>query len=38
MQFGGQVLYIQDNEAYGAYAQANEQLGINNVLQACRHS
>ena len=36
MQFGGQVLYIQDNEAYGAYAQANEQLGINRTagLQA----
>ncbi|WP_260735616.1 TonB-dependent receptor [Tunturiibacter lichenicola] len=28
-QFGGQILYIQDNEAYGAYAQANEQLGVN---------
>jgi hypothetical protein len=28
MQFGGQILYIQDNEAYGAYAQGNEQLGI----------
>ncbi len=28
MQFGGQVLYIQENYAYGAYAQANEQLGI----------
>ena len=27
MQFGGQVLYIQDNNAYGAYAQASEQLG-----------
>jgi len=26
-QFGGQILYIQDNNAYGAYAQANEQLG-----------
>ncbi|HLI78146.1 MAG TPA: carboxypeptidase-like regulatory domain-containing protein, partial [Acidobacteriaceae bacterium] len=24
---GGQVLYIQENSAYGAYAQANEQLG-----------
>ena len=36
MQFGGQLLYIQDNEAYGAYAQANEQLGINRTagLQA----
>lgn len=29
MQFGTQLLYIQDNQAYGAYAQANEQLGIN---------
>ncbi len=28
-QFGGQVLYIQDNHAYGAYAQAGEQLGVN---------
>ena len=28
-QVGGQVLYIQDNHAYGAYAQANEQLGNN---------
>lgn len=28
-QFGGQVLYIQDNHGYGAYAQANEQLGNN---------
>lgn len=27
MQFGGQIFYIQDNNAYGAYAQANEQLG-----------
>lgn len=26
-QFGGQVLYIQDNQSYGAYAQAAEQLG-----------
>ncbi len=26
-QFGAQVLYIQENYAYGAYAQANEQLG-----------
>jgi hypothetical protein len=36
MQFGGQVLYIQDNNAYGAYAQADEQLGINRTagLQA----
>jgi len=29
MLFGTQLLYIQDNEAYGAYAQANEQLGNN---------
>lgn len=27
MQFGGQILYIQDNNAYGAYAQASAQLG-----------
>ncbi len=27
MQFGAAILYIQDNNAYGAYAQANEQLG-----------
>ncbi|WP_348262894.1 TonB-dependent receptor [Telmatobacter sp. DSM 110680] len=27
MQFGGQLLYIQDNQAYGAFAQATEQLG-----------
>jgi hypothetical protein len=27
MQFGAQVIYIQDNNAYGAYAQAIEQLG-----------
>ena len=29
MQFGTQLVYIQDNEAYGAYAQAIEQLGVN---------
>lgn len=29
MQFGTQLIYIQDNEAYGAYAQAVEQLGNN---------
>src|SRR5277367_1241109 len=29
MQYGGQILYIQSNQAYGAYAQANEQLGTN---------
>jgi len=27
MQFGVQLMYIQDNNAYGAYAQAQEQLG-----------
>jgi hypothetical protein len=36
MQVGAQVLYIQDNNAYGAYAQADQQLGINRTagLQA----
>ena len=36
MQYGGQLLYIQSNQAYGAYAQANEQLGnsLNLGLQA----
>ena len=29
MQFGGQILYIQENSAYGAYAQAGEQIGNN---------
>ena len=29
MQYGAQILYIQSNQAYGAYAQANEQLGVN---------
>lgn len=29
MQYGGQILYIQDNNAYGAYAQAGAQLGNN---------
>jgi hypothetical protein len=28
-QFGAQLIYIQDNNAYGAYAQAEEQLGLN---------
>jgi hypothetical protein len=28
-KFGGQVVYIQSNRAYGAYAQASEQLGDN---------
>jgi hypothetical protein len=27
MQFGAQLMYIQDNVAYGAYAQAEQQLG-----------
>jgi hypothetical protein len=27
MQFGAQIIYIQDNNAYGAFAQATEQLG-----------
>ncbi len=36
MQFGAQIIYIQDNNAYGAYAQAAEQLGRNRAtgLQA----
>jgi len=29
MQFGGQIVYIQANNAYGAYAQAEEQIGVN---------
>jgi hypothetical protein len=28
MQFGGQIIYIQANNSFGAYAQATEQLGI----------
>ena len=32
MQFGTQLIYIQDNEAYGAYAQAVEQLGNSEPL------
>jgi len=38
MQYGAQLMYIQDNNAYGAYAQAQEQLGstalggINNMV------
>jgi Carboxypeptidase regulatory-like domain len=28
IQSGAQILYIQDNNAYGAYAQASEQLGF----------
>ncbi len=27
MQYGAQLMYIQDNVAYGAYAQAGQQLG-----------
>jgi hypothetical protein len=27
MQYGGQIVYIQANNAYGAYAQASEQIG-----------
>lgn len=36
IQVGGQLLYIQENSAYGAYAQANEALGSNQAdgLQA----
>ena len=29
IQFGGQYLYLQANNAYGAYAQATEQVGVN---------
>jgi hypothetical protein len=29
MQFGAQIVYIQANNAYGAYAQATEQIGVN---------
>jgi hypothetical protein len=29
MQFGAQLVYIQANNAYGAYAQATEQVGVN---------
>jgi outer membrane receptor protein involved in Fe transport len=29
IQFGTQLVYIQDNNAYGAYAQAEEELGKN---------
>jgi len=29
MQYGGQIIYIQANNAYGAYAQAEEQVGNN---------
>jgi hypothetical protein len=29
MQFGAQIMYIQANDAFGAYAQAVEQIGTN---------
>ncbi len=29
MQYGAQIMYIQANNAYGAYAQAAEQIGVN---------
>jgi len=29
MQFGAQILYLQTNNSYGAYAQASEQVGVN---------
>jgi hypothetical protein len=29
MQYGAQIVYIQANNAYGAYAQATEQIGTN---------
>lgn len=32
IQGGAQILYIQDNNAYGAYAQASEQLGRSQAL------
>jgi Carboxypeptidase regulatory-like domain len=35
-QFGGQILYIQDNNAYGAYAQGSEQLG-NSAVQGLQN-
>jgi hypothetical protein len=28
MQFGAQIVYIQANQAFGAYAQAGEQIGV----------
>jgi len=33
MRYGGQFTYIQPNEAYGACAQAVEQLGAMNYSQ-----
>jgi Carboxypeptidase regulatory-like domain/TonB dependent receptor len=35
-QFGAQILYIQDNEAFGATAQASDQLG-NGVAQGLQN-
>jgi hypothetical protein len=29
MQYGGQIVYIQANNSFGAYAQASEQIGTN---------
>jgi hypothetical protein len=29
MQFGAQIVYVQANNAFGAYAQASEQIGVN---------
>jgi hypothetical protein len=29
MQFGVQLVYIQANQSFGAYAQASEQIGVN---------
>jgi Carboxypeptidase regulatory-like domain len=31
MQYGVQLIYIQDNEAYGAFAQATEQLSSTSI-------
>ena len=36
IQAGAQLVYIQDNNAYGAYAQATEQLGINRTAGLTR--
>ena len=44
MRFGGQITYIQLNVAYGAYAQAVEQLGagtqdsFNDLTNTCGKS
>jgi hypothetical protein len=32
MQFGAQIMYIQANNAFGAYAQASEQIGQTRTL------